>query len=173
VAVLGRSHGNAVRIPSAEVSRQHCRLLMKDGLVRLEDLDSVNGTFLNGKRVRDPEFVRPGDSLEVGPVKFVVEYELTPDALERLRGEGGDTDLLEALADGEVVPPDEMEMLEAEMMEEEIVDVAADPEEATTADFDFDAGPWQMPEGGNLRDILSQLEDEPEKPTRHRSKKRP
>src|SRR5688500_1083126 len=83
-AVIGRSHGNTVRIPSAEVSRQHCRLSKKDGVVWVRDLGSVNGTSLNGMRIRGEEVVRPGDRVEVGPVTFVVEYDLTPEAIEQL-----------------------------------------------------------------------------------------
>jgi pSer/pThr/pTyr-binding forkhead associated (FHA) protein len=40
-AVLGRGRGNAIRIPSAEVSRQHCRLRITDGYVEAEDLDTA------------------------------------------------------------------------------------------------------------------------------------
>src|SRR5262245_43449835 len=115
-AVLGRARGCAVRIPSAEVSRQHCRLTVEDGLVRIKDLGSVNGTLLNGRKVRGVEYVRPGDNLTVGPVTFVVEYELTPDALGRLRGDENPIELLEDLADGEVI-------LEAEDMPAEDVDL--------------------------------------------------
>src|SRR4051812_114345 len=79
-AVLGRGKGSHIRIPSAEVSRKHCQLRLADGLVTVEDLDSVNGTLLNGQMVRGIELVRPGDHLVVGPVTFIVEYELTPKA---------------------------------------------------------------------------------------------
>jgi pSer/pThr/pTyr-binding forkhead associated (FHA) protein len=81
---IGRARGSGVRIPSAEVSRQHCVLRVEDGLVTVEDLDSVNGTYLNGEAVVGCQVVRPGDRLNVGPVTFVVEYELTPEALSRL-----------------------------------------------------------------------------------------
>ncbi len=101
-AILGRARGNTIRIPSAEVSRQHCRLRVEDGLVVVEDLGSVNGTFLNGRRLRGAEYVRPGDQIEVGPVTFVVQYDLSAGARERLRGE--DTaGLLELLAEGDAV----------------------------------------------------------------------
>src|SRR4051812_39242922 len=103
-AVLGRARGCAVRIPSAQVSRQHCRLTVEDGLVQVKDLGSVNGTLLNGHKIRGKEYVRPGDNLTVGPVTFVVEYERTPDALERLRGgDEAPVALLDDLADGEPV----------------------------------------------------------------------
>ncbi len=86
-ATLGRAHGCTVRIPSAQVSRLHCRLRMDNGVVTVEDLESVNGTFINGKRVRDPEVVHPGDHLSVGPVTFVVEYELSTTTLRPLSDE--------------------------------------------------------------------------------------
>src|SRR5215472_1446577 len=86
-AVIGRSTGCTIRIPSSEVSRKHCRLRLEDGLVTIEDLASVNGTFLNGEAVTEAQTVRPGDRLEVGPVAFVVDYDLTPEALSRLSAE--------------------------------------------------------------------------------------
>ena len=82
--LVGRQRGCTVRIPSADVSRRHCVLRLEHGYVTVEDLGSVNGTFLNGMRIVNREPVRPGDHLEIGPVRFVVEYELTADALERL-----------------------------------------------------------------------------------------
>jgi pSer/pThr/pTyr-binding forkhead associated (FHA) protein len=58
------------------VSRLHCRLLVgADGLVRVEDLGSVNGTLINGTPIHGLEVVRPGDRLGLGPVTFVVEYD--------------------------------------------------------------------------------------------------
>ncbi len=189
-AVVGRSHGNTVRIPSAEVSRQHCRLFLNDGLVTIEDLGSVNGTFLNGQRVNQSEIVRPGDSVEVGPVRFVVEYELTPDALDRLHtidSEVEQVDVLEGLADGEVIADEELPVLqELEELEEtslpliEQVEVKTDyevtPEQveelaALPVDFDFDAASWQMPEGGDLRDLMSEAGDE-EPPTKNHKPRR-
>src|SRR5262245_49375776 len=87
VTIIGRAHGNAVRIPSAQVSRQHCRLRLADGVLQVEDLGSVNGTFLNGKRVVGREPVRPGDQLDIGPVRFSVDYDISLSALEKLKPE--------------------------------------------------------------------------------------
>jgi predicted component of type VI protein secretion system len=203
-AVLGRAHGNAVRIPSSEVSRRHCRLIIEEGLLRVEDLGSVNGTFLNGRRIQQVEYVRPGDHLEVGPVTFVVEYEMTPDALERLQRVEA-AGVLELLADGEAAVGEELPMLEA-IEEDALAALAAietddapvesgrldelaplalapstEPEPEMLppaddgplpADFDFDATPWQMPESGDLRDILSQMEDD-DAPTQFPAPKKP
>jgi predicted component of type VI protein secretion system len=197
VAIIGRSHGNTVRIPSADVSRRHCRLLMQDGVVTIEDLDSVNGTFVNGRRIRDPEVVRPGDSLEVGPVTFIVEYELTAEVQSRLQGEENPLDLLARLAEGDA---QEEELPLMEMLDEEtgppVAPLAEPLDELLPVDeelppvepleplepldelepiqnetVDFDAKPWQMPDQGDLRDILSQMENE-DPPTRHQSSKK-
>jgi pSer/pThr/pTyr-binding forkhead associated (FHA) protein len=107
---IGRARGSGVRIPSAEVSRQHCVLRVEEGLVTVEDLDSVNGTYLNGEAVVGCQVVRPGDRLNVGPVTFVVEYELTPEALERLRdsADGHEYEMVEV---AEVEPAEDEEVL--------------------------------------------------------------
>jgi serine/threonine protein kinase len=92
-ATLGRGQSCNVRIPSTDVSRLHCRLRLEaDGLVRVEDLASANGTFINGTQIHGLEIVRPGDRLGLGPVTFVVEYEKTPKT--QRRPDGGDDDAI-------------------------------------------------------------------------------
>jgi pSer/pThr/pTyr-binding forkhead associated (FHA) protein len=172
VAVLGRAHGNAVRIPSADVSRRHCRLIAKDGVVTVEDMESVNGTFLNGRKLKGPQLVHPGDEIELGPVKFTVEYDLTADAKARLRGKEDDVELLQALADGEAVADGdvpELELIDDDLADVEPVKPADDLEPLPAVEFDFEE-PWQMPNGGDLRDLLSQMEDE--EPTRAQKPKK-
>jgi pSer/pThr/pTyr-binding forkhead associated (FHA) protein len=77
--VIGRREDCDLRIPVNDVSRKHCRLLMDevDGL-RVEDLGSSNGTFVNGQRVQIQE-LNAGDTLQVGPVAFVVQIDGVPD----------------------------------------------------------------------------------------------
>ncbi len=74
--VIGRLKGCGVRIPSAQVSRTHCRLLFQNGYLQIEDLNSFNGTYLNGARIWGVEVVKPGDQVSVGPVTFVVDYKM-------------------------------------------------------------------------------------------------
>ncbi len=52
--VLGRT-GADIEINDPEVSRWHCAVEVKDDVVRLRDLDSTNGTYFNGERVRAAE----------------------------------------------------------------------------------------------------------------------
>src|SRR5262249_32893094 len=102
-ATIGRALGSTVRIPSSDVSRLHCRLRVEHGVVTVEDLESVNGTFLNGARVRGVETVRPGDRLTLGPVTLVVEYELATEVLESLESEDDYDVVLEEEDELEVV----------------------------------------------------------------------
>ena len=82
--LIGRRQGCDVRIPSSSVSRRHCRLFVSEEILAVEDLASVNGTFVNGRRVHKTEFLRPGDQLRVGSILFVVHYELSEKARARL-----------------------------------------------------------------------------------------
>jgi len=77
VTVIGRREDCDFRIPLGEVSRKHCRLIKEGTSLRLEDLGSSNGTFRNGERVQEAE-LSPGDTLQVGPVIFVLQIDGVP-----------------------------------------------------------------------------------------------
>ena len=68
---IGRSDGCAVSIPDRSVSREHCVIRSAEGGVfDIHDLDSYNGTFVNGLRVRG-HALSDGDEIAVGEVVFV------------------------------------------------------------------------------------------------------
>ena len=73
--IIGRRRDCNLCIPSSEVSRRHCLLQFQDGCLTVEDLNSINGTFLNEERLADKSVVYPGDRLAIGPVHFTVQYE--------------------------------------------------------------------------------------------------
>ena len=73
--VVGRHRECGLRIPCAEVSRRHGILRLRDGLLLIEDLGSLNGIYVNGERVVGTQPLHPGDRLEIGPVVFSVIYE--------------------------------------------------------------------------------------------------
>jgi pSer/pThr/pTyr-binding forkhead associated (FHA) protein len=54
------------------VSRRHCQLSQNDEALKIRDLDSRSGTFINGKRISDAT-VRAGDYITVGPLTFLLQ----------------------------------------------------------------------------------------------------
>lgn len=68
---IGRSTGADFILDAALVSRVHCQLLaLGDGALELRDLDSTNGTYVNGTRVEKARLA-PGDRVQVGRVELV------------------------------------------------------------------------------------------------------
>jgi predicted component of type VI protein secretion system len=63
---IGREAGSDVYVNDVEVSRQHARLLSQFGDYLLEDLDSTNGTFVNGQRITGQRILKLGDTLFLG-----------------------------------------------------------------------------------------------------------
>lgn len=73
-AVIGRGSGCDIVIDSSEVSRRHCRVAYRYVQYEVEDLDSANGTFVNGQRVEKAALL-DRDLVEIGLVqlRFFVE----------------------------------------------------------------------------------------------------
>ena len=69
---IGRDSGCDLLIEDLSVSRWHARLERAAGRWILTDLNSTNGTRLNGWRVRDPVLVQAGDRLTFGSAVFVL-----------------------------------------------------------------------------------------------------
>jgi pSer/pThr/pTyr-binding forkhead associated (FHA) protein len=68
---LGRASGADFIVDAALVSRVHCRITaLSSGELEVKDLESTNGTYVNGKRV-DQATLAPGDKLQVGRVELV------------------------------------------------------------------------------------------------------
>jgi hypothetical protein len=65
---IGRHHGCDVVLTDPSVSRRHACLRFRDGTWMLQDLDSLNGTWVNDVRVGRCQ-LRPGDQVE-----FAGEY---------------------------------------------------------------------------------------------------
>jgi diguanylate cyclase (GGDEF)-like protein len=63
--VIGRSQDAAVHLHDDGVSRRHARILNEGGVVSVEDLKSVNGTLVNGRRI-DRKSLQDGDKIQVG-----------------------------------------------------------------------------------------------------------
>jgi hypothetical protein len=122
----------------------------------VEDLDSANGTFINGERVVGQQVLRPGDHLGIGPLEFVVEYELTPTALEQLAQRTGHG----AAEEPEALPLAEDELEALPLAEEDVEkSTAAAADESPLAVLDEEAANWHLPQTNELRNLLSQLEE--------------
>jgi pSer/pThr/pTyr-binding forkhead associated (FHA) protein len=70
--LLGRHSDADIRLPTPDVSRRHCQFLCTDGTWEVYDLDSLNGVYVNGERVRQ-RVLRQGDLVTVGGFRLYVE----------------------------------------------------------------------------------------------------
>ncbi len=67
---IGRSEDCDIVLNTSQVSKRHCRIRVADAIT-VEDLDSANGTFVNGRRIQNSP-LRDGDVLRVPGYKFTV-----------------------------------------------------------------------------------------------------
>ena len=74
--VLGRSRDCDVVLDDRSVSRRHAELVRHGDGFLLRDLDSTNGSAVNGKRIREAA-VQPGDDITVGTVALTFEQTRT------------------------------------------------------------------------------------------------
>ncbi len=66
---LGRHPNNTIQLLDKIVSKEHCILELRDGQFLLRDLGSLNGTYVNGERVRGEQFLRHGDEIALGSTR--------------------------------------------------------------------------------------------------------
>lgn len=78
VTVIGRRHSCDLCIPLVSVSKKHCQLNLDNGVLKIRDLGSRNGTYLNSKRINDAT-IKAGDSIKIGPLTFVLQIDGQPE----------------------------------------------------------------------------------------------
>lgn len=86
---VGRRQDCHLRVPTRDVSRRHCELVVAKGSVAVRDLGSSNGTFVNGKRVAETT-LKAGDRLKIGPVTFIVQINGKPADIKPDKSEATD-----------------------------------------------------------------------------------
>ena len=97
--LIGRS-SEALPITDNAISRRHAELTPDDGLWWIRDLESQNGTYVNGRSIEERTRLRPGDQIRVGASVFVFgSAEPTdPDVIRVLSSDQIDTEVERALA---------------------------------------------------------------------------
>ncbi len=70
---IGRSPGNDLPLEAAAVSRYHATISLRDGEVFLQDLGSINGTYVNGQRLPpdEPYNLQSGEEIQIGELRLI------------------------------------------------------------------------------------------------------
>ena len=89
VVVLGRANDVELRLDHASVSRRHASIRTDDGVLRVADLESHNGTRVNGEAVSGTRALSSGDVLTVGDVVCVVHFSQPAAPARSTYGEAG------------------------------------------------------------------------------------
>ena len=71
-SLIGRNPACDITISHPSISRQHCLLQITDRGLHVKDLDTVNGTTVNGIALKEG-YINAGDKLTIGRVPFVLE----------------------------------------------------------------------------------------------------
>jgi DNA-binding winged helix-turn-helix (wHTH) protein len=70
--LIGRDREAVVWIDDESVSRRHARISIGDGGAMIQDLDSKNGTYVRGKKMRGPAPLADRDVVRIGPAKLTL-----------------------------------------------------------------------------------------------------
>lgn len=87
VTVIGRGENCDLRVPLLSVSRRHCELKVQSQAVKVKDLASSNGTYVNNTRVAEVE-LQAGDRLVVGPIVFTLQINGSPEEIRPVKTQG-------------------------------------------------------------------------------------
>ena len=71
---VGRGEDNDIVIPHASVSRNHARLLRRDGGFELADLNSTNGSYVDNQPVQGAAPVVNGSEVRFGDIRFTIRF---------------------------------------------------------------------------------------------------
>lgn len=140
VTVVGRRQDCDLCIPLNIVSRRHCEFNLDEGSLSVRDLESRNGTFVNGEQISDEKILKAGDRVQIGPLNFIAQIdgnpaEITPDMI-----------------------PDSQDLGQTTIDEKQFVNHAeqAKAQQAQTeeADEDIDFDDLDLPDDQNSTEIL-------------------
>src|ERR1039457_5619920 len=69
---IGRLEDNTLQIAEPSVSSHHCEVLLRGSEVVVRDLNSTNGTYINGEKITE-RVIKPGQILRLGQVELRLE----------------------------------------------------------------------------------------------------
>ena len=78
ITIIGRRPDCDLCIPLREISRRHCELELYGGSLKLRDLGSSNGTYLNGQKLEQVTEIKAGDTIKIGPITFSIQINGQP-----------------------------------------------------------------------------------------------
>lgn len=85
--VIGRAESCDLRVPLLSVSRRQCALTVTDEGVKIRDLASSNGTYINNQRINEVK-VSAGDRLVIGPIVFTLQINGQPEEIQPVKTRG-------------------------------------------------------------------------------------
>lgn len=77
---VGRVEDNTLHIAEASVSSHHAEILLRGSDVVVKDLNSTNGTFINGEQITGEATLKPGQILRLGKIEMRLETATTASA---------------------------------------------------------------------------------------------
>jgi len=80
---IGRVEDNTFQIAEPSVSSHHCEVLLRVNDVIVKDLNSTNGTFINGEKITEAA-IKPGQILRLGQVEIRLETDAPPATPKKL-----------------------------------------------------------------------------------------
>ncbi|MDB5038548.1 MAG: hypothetical protein JWQ35_2076 [Bacteriovoracaceae bacterium] len=70
--ILGRDNTTDIPLPEKKISRRHASLTIQNGVLKVEDLRSLNGTFVNGSLINEQTTLNDRDRFQIGSYLFEV-----------------------------------------------------------------------------------------------------
>jgi len=80
---VGRVEDNTFQIPDPSVSSHHCQVILRGNDVVIRDLNSTNGTFINGQQITEAT-LKPSQILRLGQVEVRMEGDQTSSAQRKM-----------------------------------------------------------------------------------------
>jgi pSer/pThr/pTyr-binding forkhead associated (FHA) protein len=85
--IIGRDSGNDVQIDNVAVSREHAKIIRDKHYYFIEDLESTNGTFVNGIRINN-KYLKEDDEISIGKhsLQIILEDHRSKRKEKKIRG---------------------------------------------------------------------------------------